>query len=212
MEISGEYRLQAPRQKVWEALNDPEFLKQALPGCQEMEKVSDTEFNAKVSSKIGPVKASFNSKVHLKNLNPPESYTLEGEGKGGAAGFAKGSANVNLTEEGDETLLKYTSELQVGGKLAQIGSRLVGGAAKKVADEFFSNFAALINTPEAPTAPAETPSSTDATPAPAAKPTPAPAAAPTPPPAAAESTPMSPGVWIGVAVAVVVLLVIVFAL
>ena len=207
MDISGEYRLRAPRQKVWEALNDPDFIQRALPGCQSMEKVSDTEFTAKVNSKIGPVKATFNSKVSLTDLNPPESYRLVGEGKGGAAGFAKGSADVHLTEEGEETVLRYNSDLQVGGKLAQIGNRLVGGAAKKTADEFFSNFANLINEP-APAA-AE-PVATDGGPAPATGPTPAPTPPTSQAPPGGLFSTMSPALWIAVAVVVVVLLWIIF--
>jgi len=212
VDISGEYRLRAPRERVWQALNDPEFIQRALPGCQTMEKVSDTEFTAKVNSKIGPVKAIFNSKVSLTNLNPPESYTLVGEGKGGAAGFAKGSADVHLSEEGEETLLHYNSNLQVGGKLAQIGNRLVGGAAKKTADEFFANFAALINEP-AP-AEAEPAAASPAAPAPAVSTSP-PATPrteeppPSPPPGGPLST-MTPAMWIGVAVVVVILLWIIF--
>lgn len=148
MEISGDYRLRAPREQVWAALNDPEYLRRAMPGCEELTKLSDNEFEGRVESKIGPVKAKFNTKVTLVDLNPPVSYTITGEGKGGAAGFAKGSAEVVLEEDGAETILRYTSKFQVGGKLAQIGNRLVGGAARKTADDFFSNFAALLNTPE----------------------------------------------------------------
>ena len=224
MDISGEYRLRAPRQKVWEALNDPDFIQRALPGCQSMEKVSDTEFTAKVNSKIGPVKATFNSKVSLTDLNPPESYRLVGEGKGGAAGFAKGSADVHLTEEGEETVLRYNSDLQVGGKLAQIGNRLVGGAAKKTADEFFSNFANLINEPapaaaepaavspaaEAPAPGAAEPVATDGGPAPATGPTPAPTPPTSQAPPGGLFSTMSPALWIAVAVVVVVLLWIIF--
>jgi len=215
VDISGEYRLRAPRERVWQALNDPEFIQRALPGCQTMEKVSDTEFTAKVNSKIGPVKATFNSRVSLTNLNPPESYTLVGEGKGGAAGFAKGSADVHLSEEGEETLLHYTSNLQVGGKLAQIGNRLVGGAAKKTADEFFANFAALINEPAPAEAEPAVASPAAAAPAPgAAEPEPAtpPPFTETPPPSppGGPLSTMSPAMWIGVAVVVVILLWIIF--
>jgi uncharacterized protein len=140
MDMTGEYRIPAPREKVWAALNDPLMLKAALPGCESLEKVSDTEFAAVVVAKVGPVKARFNGNVALSNLNPPESYTIAGEGKGGAAGFAKGGAEVHLTEDGEVTILRYTAKADVGGKLAQLGSRLIDGTAKKLADEFFDNF------------------------------------------------------------------------
>ncbi len=140
MDMTGEYRIPAPRAKVWAALNDPLMLKAALPGCESLEKVSDTEFAAVVIAKVGPVKAKFNGNVALSNLDPPQSYTIAGEGKGGAAGFAKGGAEVHLTEDGEATILRYTAKADVGGKLAQLGSRLIDGTAKKLADEFFDNF------------------------------------------------------------------------
>src|SRR3954451_19959245 len=123
MDMTGEYRIPAPRQRVWEALNDPEVLRQAIPGCEQLDKVSDTELTARVKAKVGPVSATFNGKVTLGDLNPPESYTISGEGSGGMAGFAKGGANVHLTDEGADTLLRYDAKADVGGKLAQIGSR-----------------------------------------------------------------------------------------
>ena len=140
MDMTGEYRIPAPREQVWAALNDPAMLKASLPGCESLEKVSDHEFAATVVAKVGPVKAKFNGNVTLSNLNPPESYTISGEGKGGAAGFAKGGADVRLTEDGEITVLTYTAKADVGGKLAQLGSRLIDGTAKKMADEFFDNF------------------------------------------------------------------------
>ena len=140
MDMTGEYRIPAPREQVWAALNDPATLKASLPGCQSLEKVSDQEFAATVVAKVGPVQAKFNGNVTLSNLNPPESYTISGEGKGGAAGFAKGGADVRLLEEGEVTVLTYTAKADVGGKLAQLGSRLIDGTAKKMADEFFNNF------------------------------------------------------------------------
>ena len=140
MDMTGEYRIPAPRDKVWAALNDPEMLKAALPGCESLAKVSDHEFAAVVIAKVGPVKAKFNGNVTLSDLNPPESYRIAGEGKGGAAGFAKGGAEVHLTEDGAVTVLRYTAKADVGGKLAQLGSRLIDGTAKKLADEFFDNF------------------------------------------------------------------------
>ena len=150
MDMTGEYRIPAPREKVWAALNDPETLKRSLPGCESLEKVSETEFVATVVAKVGPVKAKFNGNVGLTNLNPPESYTIAGEGKGGAAGFAKGSADVRLTEtDANATVLVYTARADVGGKLAQLGSRLIDGTAKKMADEFFDNFRQQLTPPAA---------------------------------------------------------------
>ncbi len=151
MDMTGEYRIPAPREKVWAALNDPAVLKASLPGCESLEKASDHEFAATVIAKVGPVKAKFNGNVTLLNLNPPEGYTISGEGKGGAAGFAKGGADVKLTEvSANETILTYTAKADVGGKLAQLGSRLIDATAKKMADEFFDNFAKQV-APPAPT-------------------------------------------------------------
>jgi uncharacterized protein len=147
MEMTGEFRIPAPRQRVWEGLNDPEVLKQAIPGCQTIEKVSDTEFTAKVVAKVGPVKATFGGKVTLSDLHPPQGYTITGEGNGGVAGFAKGSAKVGLDEDGEATVLKYEVQAHVGGKLAQIGSRLIDGTSRKMAQEFFERFVAAM-TPE----------------------------------------------------------------
>jgi len=144
--IEGEERIAASVQKVWEALNDPDTLKACIPGCETLEKKSDTELAAIVVLKIGPIKARFAGEVTLKNLNPPHSYTIEGEGKGGIAGFAKGGADVNLTEEGpDVTLLKYAAKADVGGKIAQLGSRLITSTSKKLAGEFFSTFNARVS-------------------------------------------------------------------
>jgi carbon monoxide dehydrogenase subunit G len=150
MDMTGEYRIPASREKVWAALNDPDTLKASLPGCESLEKISDQEFAAAVVAKVGPVKAKFNGNVTLSNLNPPESYTISGEGKGGAAGFAKGGADVRLVEDGELTILTYTAKADVGGKLAQLGSRLIDGTARKMADEFFDNFARQVAAP-APT-------------------------------------------------------------
>ena len=152
MEMSGEYRIQASRVKVWDALNDPEILKQAIPGCDEINRLSDTEMTAKVTAKVGPVKANFTGHVTLSDLDPPNSYRISGEGKGGAAGFAKGGANVRLESDGDVTILKYDVDATVGGKLAQLGSRLIDGTAKKMAGEFFSNFAEIVSDGAAPEA------------------------------------------------------------
>ncbi len=149
MQINGERSIPASRQKVWEALNDPEVLKACIPGCEELDKTSDHSFAAKVKAKVGPVSAKFNGEVTLSDMNPPESYTISGEGKGGAAGFAKGGAKVHLKEEGPaSTLLTYDVEAKVGGKLAQVGSRLIDGTAKKMADQFFTAFAQQVGDSE----------------------------------------------------------------
>ena len=159
MEMSGEYRVEAPIERVWEALNDPEILKQAIPGCDEIVRLSDTELTAKVTARVGPVKASFTGQVTLSDLDPPNSYRISGEGKGGAAGFAKGGANVSLVADGGATILKYEVDATVGGKLAQLGARLIDGTAKKMAGEFFSNFAEVVGgpAPEGAAAPAAAP-------------------------------------------------------
>ena len=147
MHMTGEQRIAAPRETVWAALNDPEVLLACIPGCEEIEKVSETEMNAKVKAKVGPVSAKFQGSVTLSDLKPPESYRISGEGKGGAAGFAKGGATVKLAEDGDGTLLTYEVDAQVGGKLAQIGSRLIDGTAKKLAGDFFTALEAQVAGP-----------------------------------------------------------------
>ena len=144
MDLTGERLIPANRQSVWDGLNDPEVLKACIPGCQSLEKSSETELSATVVTKLGPVKAKFSGDVKLENINAPESYTISGEGKGGIAGFAKGSADVVLEETPDGTLLKYTVDAKVGGKLAQLGSRLIDSTAKKLADQFFDDFAEKI--------------------------------------------------------------------
>lgn len=144
MDIVGRYKIAAPRQKVWEGLNDPAILAQAIPGCQSLEARDGGQgFDASVKLKIGPVSATFKGSVTLENLNPPISYTLSGEGKGGVAGFGKGSANVTLdeVEDGAATILTYVADAQIGGKLAQIGSRLIKGTVAKLAADFFKSFA-----------------------------------------------------------------------
>jgi uncharacterized protein len=148
MEMTGEFHIPAPRERVWQALNDAETLKQAIPGCREIEKVSDTEFTAKVVAKVGPVSATFGGKINLSDLDPPRAYTISGEGTGGVAGFAKGSAKVNLDEDsGDTTVLRYQVQAHVGGKLAQIGSRLIDATSRKMANDFFNRFVATIKPP-----------------------------------------------------------------
>jgi uncharacterized protein len=141
MDMTGQYRIAAPRERVWIALNDPKVLKACIPGCESISKTSDTEMDAVATVALGPVKAKFRGKVTLSELKKPESYTLSGEGQGGAAGFAKGEAKVKLTPEGDGTILDYAVKASIGGKLAQLGQRLIDGAAKKMADEFFAKFA-----------------------------------------------------------------------
>ncbi|MHB2266247.1 SRPBCC family protein [Aliihoeflea sp. PC F10.4] len=150
--IEGEEQIDAPIERVWAALNDPEILKECIPGCESLEKNSDTEMAAVVSLKIGPIKAKFNGQVELQNLNPPHSYTIQGEGKGGIAGFAKGGADVTLTEgEPGKTTLTYAAKADVGGKMAQLGSRLITSTSKKLAGEFFSKFNATVSGKEADT-------------------------------------------------------------
>ena len=153
MELSGQYRITAPRDRVWAALNDPEILKASIPGCKSLEKQSDTDLAAKVAVKIGPVKATMSGTVKLSNIHAPNGYTITGEGRGAAAGFAKGVADVTLTEEGDETVLSYSARGQVGGKIAQLGARLIDSVARDMADKFFKAFAEKVG--EGPLARAE---------------------------------------------------------
>ncbi len=177
MEMTGEHRIAAPRSVVWEGLNDPEVLRRSIPGCDTLEKTSPTEMTATVTAKVGPVKASFGGQVTLSNLNPPESYTISGEGKGGAAGFAKGGADVKLVEDGDGTVLHYAVKANIGGKLAQLGARLIDGTAKKMADDFFTRFAAEMEQRAggaAAPAPAPTPAAEPVAPAAAEIPVPIP--------------------------------------
>ena len=144
MIMTGEVQLPASRETVWVKLNDPAVLKTCVPGCEQLDKVSDSEFQAIASIKIGPVKARWKGKVRLSDLDPPNGYKISGEGEGGVAGFAKGNAMVSLTDKDGGTLLSYNVEAQIGGKLAQLGQRLVNGAAKKLADDFFVKFAAQV--------------------------------------------------------------------
>ncbi|HXZ03111.1 MAG TPA: carbon monoxide dehydrogenase subunit G [Stellaceae bacterium] len=186
MDMTGEFLIPAPRQKVWAALNDPEILKQSIPGCEEIEKLSDTELQAKVTAKVGPVKARFGGKVTLSDLDPPNGYKITGEGSGGAAGFAKGGATVKLSDADGGTKLSYAVEAHVGGKLAQIGSRLIDATARKMAEDFFARFSAAVGAAVAPAAEA---------------------AAPPPAPAAAPAFRLPPAVWVtGLVIIVAVLL------
>jgi uncharacterized protein len=141
MTMTGEIELAAPRQRVWEKLNDPAVLKACIPGCEELERSDDQGFRAVARMKVGPVSARFRGKVTLSDLDPPNGYKISGEGEGGVAGFAKGGARVDLVEREGGTLLSYHVDAQIGGKLAQLGQRLINGTAKKMADEFFANFA-----------------------------------------------------------------------
>ncbi|WP_395710834.1 carbon monoxide dehydrogenase subunit G [Reyranella sp.] len=161
MEIKGEYKIAAPRDKVFAALNDPAVLQACIPGCESLDKVSDTEMKAKVRLRIGPVSAAFAGKVTLSDIDPPNGYKITGEGQGGAAGFAKGGAVVALADDAGATTLTYNVDAQVGGKIAQVGARLIDGTARKLADEFFGKFAAVVSAPPpaeeaVPPGPAET--------------------------------------------------------
>lgn len=173
MDMSGSHRIEASRDAVWAALNDPDILRQCIPGCEEVVRQSDTEMTAKVVAKVGPVSAKFAGKVTLSDLDPPNGYTITGEGSGGAAGFGKGGATVTLAEDGGATLLSYTAKAQVGGKLAQIGSRLVDATARKMAEEFFARFTQIVGPAPAEAPPAVEPVALDgaaAAPQPAVRP------------------------------------------
>ncbi|MBM3548785.1 MAG: carbon monoxide dehydrogenase subunit G [Alphaproteobacteria bacterium] len=214
MEMTGEQRLPAPREVVWAALNDPEILKQSIPGCEEIEKVSDTEMTAKVGAKVGPVSAKFTGQVTLSDLDPPNGYTISGEGKGGVAGFAKGGAKVRLEADGEGTLMRYEVTASVGGKLAQIGARLIDATAKKMADEFFNRFSALVaakvgGAPAAESGDAE-PAAVVPAIAPAAPAMPAPALGSMLGDAGAPRSGLSPMTWISLIV-VIVLIILIFA-
>ena len=140
MDIEGEYVIEAPRDAVWTALNDLDVLQSCIPGCQSMEAVSDSEFQCVVVSKIGPVKAKFKAKIELTNVDAPTSYTLSGKGEGGVAGFGQGSADVQLADVAEGTQLNYAARVTTGGKIAQVGSRLIASTTRKLADQFFSSF------------------------------------------------------------------------
>ena len=140
MKLLDEVRINAARETVYDSLNDPEVLKKCIPGCEKIDKVSESELKASVIAKIGPIKAKFLGQIFLSDLNPPKSYTISGEGQGGVAGFAKGEAKVFLEEDGRITVLKYELKAEVGGKIAQLGGRLIEGTAKKLAGEFFNKF------------------------------------------------------------------------
>ena len=231
MKMNGEFRVPTDRETVWRALNDPEVLKECLPGCQEIEKTSDTEMTATLVIKVGPVKATFKGGVTLSDLDPPNGYTLSGQGQGGTAGFASGEAKVKLVGESGETVVHYDVDAKVGGKLAQIGSRLIDSTAKKLAKQFFDSLAEKLGggeeaetvdeaVPEAeaaaPADPAPPPDPAPASPEPAASPAaapsedaPAPDAGP-PLPRAEQRKGLPTAAWAAAVVVVAVVLILVF--
>jgi uncharacterized protein len=149
LELTGEYEIAAPREKVWVLLNDPAVLKQCIPGCEELTADGEDAFAATVTLKIGPIKARFSGEVTLSDKVVPESYTITGEGRGGIVGFAKGAAKVHLVDNGGATTLTYSVNADVGGKIAQLGSRLIASTSKKLADQFFGKFAGIAGAPVA---------------------------------------------------------------
>ena len=195
MKMAGEFRVARAREAVWEALNDPAVLKECLPGCQEIERTSETGMTATLTVKVGPVKATFAGAVTLSDLDPPNGYTLSGQGQGGAAGFASGEARVALVEDGGETVVRYDVDAKVGGKLAQIGSRLIDSTAKKLAGQFFDNLAETLGAAEEPAA--------EAAPAPAPEEAPMPTAEP--------RKGLATALWVSAAAVVAAILILVFA-
>jgi carbon monoxide dehydrogenase subunit G len=204
MDMTGEFRIAAPREAVWKALNDPEVLRQCIPGCEELLKTSENEFTAKVTVRVGPVKARFAGKVTLSDLDPPNGYKIAGEGQGGAAGFANGGAEVRLEPDGDGTLLKYSVNASIGGKLAQIGARLIDGTARKLADEFFGTFAGLVSAAAEAAAPTAATEAAIGAPAAAAAVPAAAVSAPSPSPG------LKPWVWVTGLIIIAILLLVYF--
>lgn len=147
MELTGEYRISAPRETVWKAILDPQMLKRCIPGCKELEQTGDNAYAAKVQVKVGPVSATFAGSVELTDMEAPAGCRIVGQGNGGIAGFAKGEAKVSLAEDGADTILTYVADAQIGGKLASLGGRLVQATAKKLSDQFFTAFAEALNAP-----------------------------------------------------------------
>ena len=197
MEFKGKYTIPASPDAVWAALHEPEMLAAAIPGCEGVEKLSDTDFKARATIKIGPVKARFEGMVQLQSLPPPEGVAhamlLKGEGQGGAAGFARGESQVRLSADGAATLLEYDAKATIGGRLAQVGQRLIDGAAKALADEFFAKFALLMQAQmTAPTMP---------------EPAPPFRAAPAP-----KEEGLAPQVWVAGLIGIVIILLIVFSI
>jgi carbon monoxide dehydrogenase subunit G len=190
MQMTGEQRIAASRQQVWEALNDPDVLRQCIPGCQSLEKEADDRLKATVEIKIGPIGARFNGAVTLSDLDPPNGYTIVGEGQGGTVGFAKGGAKVRLTDmEGGATLLAYDVDAQVGGRLAQLGGPIIDATAKQLAGKFFEQFGQVVGAPTKAAASAT--ASAGATTTGSAGPS-APSYAPPPPPRPAAATSAGP--------------------
>jgi len=210
MDMTGEVHLPAPRQTVWRALNDPEILKQSIPGCEEIQKLSDTEMTARVSAKVGPVSAKFTGKVLLSELDPPNGYTISGEGQGGVAGFAKGGAQVSLKDDTGGTMLSYKVQAQVGGKLAQIGSRLIDATARKMADEFFARFVAAVGA-SAPAPAAAPPAGAAPEPPSATAPMSTPVPSPADRPATREGKRVAPFVWAAILTGLVAVLLYLYA-
>jgi uncharacterized protein len=198
MEFTGRYLVPAPVEATWTALNDPDVLRACIPGCEQLTKTDPTHFDAIATLKIGPVKATFKAKIELTDMTPPTHCILKGEGQGGVAGFARGEADVSLTPEEGGTSLAYTAKAAIGGKLAQIGQRLIDGAAKQIADDFFDRFSkAVATTPKEVTAlEPETP-----------PPTPSDAEEP-----AGERSGIGPEIWVVGLIAVIVILLLVFGL
>jgi carbon monoxide dehydrogenase subunit G len=202
MQFTGTYTIAAPPEAVWDALNDPVVLKDCIPGCQSLEKTDTNTFAGAAKFKIGPVNATFKGKVELTDLDPPRRCILKGEGQGGVAGFAKGEAEVLLTPEEAGTVLSYTAKATVGGKLAQVGQRLLDGAARQIADDFFARFSARVTTQQA----IPTPSDPDV-------------ALATPPQVLQEPTAgapvregLAPEIWVVGLIAIIVILLILFGL
>ena len=224
MKMNGEFRVPTDRETVWRALNDPAVLKECLPGCQEIEKTSDTEMTATLVIKVGPVKATFKGGVTLSDLDPPNGYTLSGQGQGGTAGFASGEAKVKLVEDGGETVVHYDVDAKVGGKLAQIGSRLIDSTAKKLAKQFFDSLAEKLGGGEEAEPAADSPPETEAAapsdPAPPPEPATSPADAPPggapapdagpPLPRAEQRKGLPTAAWAAAVVVVAVVLILVF--
>jgi hypothetical protein len=202
MEFTGHYVIPASPEAVWAAINDPEILKASIPGCEQMEKTDATHFVAATTLKIGPVKATFKGRVELSQMDPPKRCVLKGEGQGGVAGFARGEAEVLLAPDGSGTVLSYTAKATVGGKLAQIGQRLIDGAAKQIADNFFSRFAAILTA-----APVEA-----ATPVAMTAPPPLVESTPTVASSDAPRAGLAPEIWVIGLIAVIVILLVLFGL
>jgi uncharacterized protein len=202
MEFTGRYLVPAPIETTWAALNDPEILKACIPGCQQMTKTDATHFEAAAILKIGPVKATFKAKIEMADMDPPRHCTLKGEGQGGVAGFARGEADVTLTPEADGTALAYTAKAAIGGKLAQIGQRMIDGAAKQIADDFFTRFSAAVGAvPTEPSSVVAEPDTEEFSSAPAVVPT-----------SDLKREGLAPEIWVVGLIGVIVILLLLFGL